>query len=66
MIEPFSWLTIGRHLRPLTGGRKTYARRGSKRFRVYKFPRPREVRACKGDQEKLAAPRSAFDWCAVE
>lgn len=34
------WIAIAKELKPLTGGRKTYARRGGRRFRVYRIPRP--------------------------
>jgi len=34
------WIAIAKELKPLTGGRKTDARRGGRRFRVYRIPRP--------------------------
>jgi hypothetical protein len=37
--QPFGWMTIGRQLRPLVGGRKHCAKRNGKRFRVYPIPK---------------------------
>lgn len=33
------WIAIAKALKPLTGGRKIYARRGGRRFRVYRIPK---------------------------